>query len=1163
MTSESDLAESVHELLVRVYAINPQVLLHVLPQMSQLLQTEDVDERLGLVQVIGDMASVPAHNFASDYRKLFDAFLERLTDISPKVRLATVKKVADVLVHHPSLRIDLASHLIDKLRDRDTHVRASTVTAVCDAVLANPDTVTEEVLAATGQRLRDKRPEVRDAAFDGLCAIFEAQAEQYGGGLGGPFPWRASDAASSATIGAEDDLGAQVALGPHFYARFGWIPDHLISLYKPVADQDLKARIDDFVDAVVLGGEENRSPDARARALTRVSAVLTDGGHLGLEGLIKERKVAQTLAVRYATLRGRAKKEAGKDVTVAAVVAELNLLAEAVAPGSEPVRAALEEFNTLKDNKIFKAFEAVVNSESDLHTILAGRAELEKRLATRPAVADALDLVCTKAANMIAPPDVVVALFEVLEGAALSVASAPAAPAGMDYVSTAASPPVRTKNRRRTTDGAHEDDDNFGDGDDGLRAMTASRVAGACRQLAVQLARLTPSSFVDCFGGVARLILSDSQISINAALEIMVHCGDWLAPHPNDTDEDALADRVFDRLHSLALAGTPDQAAAVVRILAALHTRGGLARAEVLSTALAAAVEAHSGGGDGTVLPPPLATVLAGLRELVVCFPRLVEDVVDLVVAFVLDDVIKASHPAGFGPDGADDPDSASVLNRDWDDVSPDCQMRVAGLAVLASYVEGVAYKAQLRFGETPAHDGAAKRAIERRFLETCVPLVDLLVNTIEADGSVPGLELTEWDAAHIRLACAELLLGLGCVPLVENRILRKKTEVMQALALVVQDPEFEVRTRVAQEIGVRVSSATGRLVGPVTAALSGQIGSVAALRLPLSYLPVLALAAIDPERDNVDQAKAIVRDAFVLARQRARSMPANKAYLVLPEYTLPHLIHLLAHTPDFDVSDPEELNLYWSYVTLYVNALADTGREEDEARPLLLQLIAHIRQTTDRTDPANTPVVYAVCELVERNLGRKRLLRRGDEGSDAAFAASIRLPGYLFAQITDTPPKHPRTYLRAGWRPPADSTTERERILASPAKSGASATPSKAKKAKKVRKSSKKGAKKVPTPSKKNRRQSSPVAPTRASLARRAKQGDISYRDDDDDVVDDDGDSDDDNRGPRSPRKRTKGSEEDGSPPTKRRKPSPSGADSDSSGSFGGGVQTRRRSRR
>ena len=108
-----------------------------------------------------------------------------------------------------------------------------------------------------------------------------------------------------------------------------------------------------------------------------------------------------------------------------------------------------------------------------------------------------------------------------------------------------------------------------------------------------------------------------------------------------------------------------------------------------------------------------------------------------------------------------------------------------------------------------------------------------------------------------------------------------------------------------------------------------------------------------------------IARNAMTRREYRKRDKAAaSRPYAILPEYSLPYVVHLLAHHPDFQHKDMESLNQTKDYVWFFLEPIMGPKAENYS---FLKKLLENIKQTRDQVSPDDVETnerLYTVCDF-------------------------------------------------------------------------------------------------------------------------------------------------------------------------------------------------------
>ncbi|XP_068341361.1 sister chromatid cohesion protein PDS5 homolog B isoform X2 [Pyrus communis] len=170
----SELKEFYHEIIFKIFGCAPQMLLAVMPNLTQELLTDQVDVRLKAVNLIGKLFTLPDHHIAQRYHDLFVEFLKRFSDKSADVRVSALQCAKVCYMTNPSgaESQEILPALESRLLDFDDRVRTQAVIVACDLAMSNMRCFPPKIISQTTERLRDKKIPVRKKALQKLMEVY-------------------------------------------------------------------------------------------------------------------------------------------------------------------------------------------------------------------------------------------------------------------------------------------------------------------------------------------------------------------------------------------------------------------------------------------------------------------------------------------------------------------------------------------------------------------------------------------------------------------------------------------------------------------------------------------------------------------------------------------------------------------------------------------------------------------------------------------------------------------------------------------------------------------------------------------------------------------------------------------------------------------------------
>lgn len=191
----------------------------------------------------------------------------------------------------------------------------------------------------------------------------------------------------------------------------------------------------------------------------------------------------------------------------------------------------------------------------------------------------------------------------------------------------------------------------------------------------------------------------------------------------------------------------------------------------------------------------------------------------------------------------------------------------------------------------------------------------------VSAPVPVSDAVLDSEPCARLRYYAAKSILKLARIRTIDQALLPAERHMV---CLLMQDPIFEIRHDFALKL----------------------FRGLACGLLPWHWMAGLVLAAIDPERENVTNARwyltALIRQRRQLVRSLeqqalATATEAAVSYLALmPECVLPYVLHLLAHHPDYLIDAQNA----FADNRKYLSFILDTLLEHEQHVGILMQLL-------------------------------------------------------------------------------------------------------------------------------------------------------------------------------------------------------------------------------
>lgn len=212
---------------------------------------------------------------------------------------------------------------------------------------------------------------------------------------------------------------------------------------------------------------------------------------------------------------------------------------------------------------------------------------------------------------------------------------------------------------------------------------------------------------------------------------------------------------------------------------------------------------------------------------------------------------------------------------------------------------------------------------------EMAIPVFRLLFKTLEL-GEPRELGTPAPVKARLRLQAALCVLKLALLPSCDRAI---QNDFIN-LALVVQDPSFQVRSRFLHKLLMHLNASGNKR------------------RLSTRWNAIPFMAAIDPEDEN--------RDMVLTWATRAKTLPAEERLKKI-ELTFCRYIHLLSHHPDFSRDSVEALREFIPYVQFYLDCAATEANIG-----LLFYLAGRLKTVRDSQSQGASESLYTLSELTQ-----------------------------------------------------------------------------------------------------------------------------------------------------------------------------------------------------
>ncbi|KAF3792702.1 Sister chromatid cohesion PDS5-like protein A [Nymphaea thermarum] len=364
----SELGEVYHEIIFEIFQCAPQMLLAVIPNLTQELLIDQVDVRMKAVQLLGRLFSLPGCQAAHEYHQLFVEFLKRFSDKSVEVRLSALECAKGCYMANPSgvEALDILGALEARLLDFDEKVRVQVVNIICDLAQCHPRCIPSELVLRAAERLRDKKVSVRKNTMQRLLELYMSYCNRCFEGEITP-----------------DD-------------NFEQIPSRILRLCYDKDSKDFKPQNVELVLA------ENLFPASlpvaeRVRHWISFFSFFSSPHIKALESILSQKWRLQMGMQEYLALRQKG-KDGNSDAVHKEVLACFRKMSTSFA---DPVKAEenFQNLHQMKDNSIFKTLLSLLDEQKDVKAAQTIRDDLLKRIGSRHPQYEFLRILSAKCSN--------------------------------------------------------------------------------------------------------------------------------------------------------------------------------------------------------------------------------------------------------------------------------------------------------------------------------------------------------------------------------------------------------------------------------------------------------------------------------------------------------------------------------------------------------------------------------------------------------------------------------------------------------------------------------------------------------------------------------------------------------------------------------------------
>lgn len=939
----SDLKEHVYTLIYEVHKINPSLLLYVLPNVCMQLQVDEVATRSEAIALMGRLFASSHADYGHQYMKNFRDFLGRFRDVSKEIRLQMIQVCAIIWQRKPELGSLIEKEYILRLSDPDWEVRRLVVNELCDLAANNLELISEVCLRQMGERMKDKRVLLRKETMTGLSQVYAVHISAY---------WSPEE-------GEEDELRTHNVPTSNS-KKLGWVPDFVLKCFA-YPQQELKLRVVQLLDDILL--PKATSEATRAKGLLFIFQALDPASKEALRRILNERVKCLQSCREFISSKKQLRQTSKGSSGLANSSGGLEKAKEKFLGGLSPLfpettslSKLLEQLSIWKDQSVFKHMESLCDFSKRQEDIRISRDRLIKSVGSKTPLGEFLKSLCRKLNLLTLNHSSISAFVDFFIQNGVLYAKENRGIVELLTMISKIMPEIFSPFIREefesillASDGDEmEKDDESDEDDDESGEKKDQRV----------------------IEGMLGVLANYSEYWKKKK---QTHAGDELDKDDDSATPSKLLAKQLERYCWNPSTGSVSKQTSVLSAL------------EVHVSKLAALSIAHFYGmaketsslieklcTKKRLASPESPRVLSTLQSLQVFTKQCGRDVATnkaLVVA-----LWSTLLESFINEEGASHLDGQPKSRKGK--VTPAKLVEIRCLAI--QVVVNLLFYCHIGYASTEAKERTHQ-------------VLDLLFDLLRSDGR-------KWTANAGFAAKYRAVAARSLLKLMRNRTIEGLVSVSQwhVLGFVMQDSSEEVR---------------GSFLKRLTSHLMKQ-----SVPHPHKYLSYLALAASEPSM----ALKKKARNLLVIAVERMRRMfaasvarggsdgsTADAESLMVPEYSLPYVIHLLAHHPDFPKGAAErsvslQASIFhdplWSDQLLHLSFFLDglvspNAKAEADNIAFLLQMLAKLSECDDVTNPSSThiyPLIDSAALLLKKKIKSQSNLK--------AFPGKIYLPKQLYA---------------------------------------------------------------------------------------------------------------------------------------------------------------------
>uniref|UniRef100_M4C1P7 Sister chromatid cohesion protein PDS5 n=1 Tax=Hyaloperonospora arabidopsidis (strain Emoy2) TaxID=559515 RepID=M4C1P7_HYAAE len=380
----AELKEHLDTLIYDVHTINPSLLLYVLPNVCLKLQADDVATRSGAVALMGKLFASPHADYGHQYMKNFCEFLGRFRDASKQIRMQMIQVCVTIWERKTDLASLLEKEFMLRLSDPEWEVRQLVVHELCDFAANRLGMISEMCLRAVAERMKDKKVTLRKETMTGLSQVYSTHISAY---------WELDEAEEKGVLSLSHHNVSAIDV-----KKLGWIPDYVLKCYA-YPQQELKLRVIQLLDDFLL--PKALSERARANGLLYIFQALDPTSREALRRIFRERAKCQKVCRHFVEFKVQQRQKERPTETENGALREnaTQQLRKGLAPLFSDINGLdklLDRLSTWKDHSVLKHLGVLCDYSKSQQEMRHARDQLVRCVGSKTPLGELLKKVCRK-----------------------------------------------------------------------------------------------------------------------------------------------------------------------------------------------------------------------------------------------------------------------------------------------------------------------------------------------------------------------------------------------------------------------------------------------------------------------------------------------------------------------------------------------------------------------------------------------------------------------------------------------------------------------------------------------------------------------------------------------------------------------------------------------